>query len=65
MRRNVWGERFATVWRRQIKNTTINQKRATSTDERWDVTRARWRVQGEHDSIVLGAIELGGGGKLR
>ena len=28
---------------------------------RWDETRELWRAQGERDSIVLGAIELGGG----
>ncbi len=44
-----------------IKNTAINQKRAALTEERWDLIRARWRVQGGRDLIVLGAIELGGG----
>ena len=29
---------------------------------RWYGTRAQWRAQGERNSIVLGAIELGGGG---
>jgi hypothetical protein len=40
-----------------IKNTIINQNRADLTDKRWDVTS-------ECDSIILGAIELGGGGNL-
>ena len=31
---------------------------------RWDGTRARWRAQGKRDLIVLGSIELGGGGDL-
>ncbi len=44
-----------------VRNTTINQKRAASMDERWDVTSERRGVQREHDSIVLGVIELGGG----
>jgi hypothetical protein len=48
-----------------VKKATINTKRAASMDERWYGTRARWRVQAERDLIVLGVIELGGGGKLR
>ena len=48
-----------------VKNATINKKRAASMEGRWYGTRARWRVQGERDSIVLGAIEMGGRGKLR
>ncbi len=44
-----------------VRNTTINQKRAASMDERWDVTSEQRGVQGERDSIVLGVIELGGG----
>ncbi len=48
-----------------VKNATINKKRAALTDERWDETRARWRVQGERDLIVLGASRWVGGRKLR
>ncbi len=44
-----------------VRNTTINQKRAALMDERWDVTSEQWGVQGEHNSIVLGVIELGRG----
>ena len=44
-----------------VKNATINKKRAASMEGRWDETRELWRAQGERDSIVLGAIELGGG----
>ncbi len=48
-----------------IKNATINKKRAASMEGRWDGTRERRRPQGERDSIILGAIELGrGGGSL-
>ena len=46
-----------------IKNATINQKQAASMDGRWDGTRERRGAQGERDSIVLGAIELAGGGE--
>ena len=46
-----------------IKNATINKKRAASTEGRWDGTRERRGPQGERDSIVSGAIELGGGGE--
>ena len=46
-----------------IKNATINEKRAASTEGRWDGTRERRGPQGERDSIVSGAIELGGGGE--
>ena len=46
-----------------LKNATINEKRAASMKGRRDGMRARWRVQGECDLIVLGAIELGKGGK--
>jgi hypothetical protein len=46
-----------------LKNATINKKRAASMKGRRDGMRARWRVQGECDLIVLGAIELGEGGK--
>ena len=48
-----------------LKNATINEKRAASMKGRRDGMRARWRVQGECDLIVLGAIELGEGGKNR
>ena len=48
-----------------VRNTTINQKRAALTDEMWDVTSEGWGAQGERDSIVLGVIELGGGWKHR
>jgi hypothetical protein len=47
-----------------VKNTTINQNRAASPDKRWYVTSEQRWVQGERNSIVLGAIELGGGGNL-
>ena len=46
-----------------LKNATINEKRAALMKGRRDGMRARWRVQGECDLIVLGAIELGEGGK--
>ena len=46
-----------------LKNATINKKRAALMKGRRDGMRARWRVQGECDLIVLGAIELGEGGK--
>ncbi len=46
-----------------LKNATINEKRAASMKGRRDGMRARWRVQGECNLIVLGAIELGEGGK--
>jgi hypothetical protein len=42
-----------------VKNTTINQNRVASTDERWDVMSEQWWVQGERNLIVLGAIKLG------
>ena len=48
-----------------VKNATINQKRAASMDGRWDGTRERRGAQGERDSIVLGAIKLAGGGGLK
>ncbi len=48
-----------------VKNATINKKRAALMEGRWYGTRARWRAQGERNLIVLGAIELGGGGELR
>ena len=44
-----------------VKNATIKQKRAASTDGRWDGTRERRGAQAERDWIVLGAIEFGGG----
>ena len=46
-----------------LQNTTINKKQAASMKGRRDGMRAQWRVQGECDLIVLGAIELGEGGK--
>ena len=46
-----------------IKNATINEKRAASTEGRWDGTRERRGPQGERDSIVSGAIELAGKGE--
>ena len=47
------------------KNATINKKQVASMEGRWDGTR-EWRgVQGERDSIILGAIELGGGGETK
>ena len=46
-----------------LKNATINKKRAALMKGRRDGMRARWRVQGECDLIVLGAIELVEGGK--
>ena len=44
-----------------VRNATINQKRAASIYGRWDVMSERQWAQGEHDLIVLGVIELGGG----
>ena len=48
-----------------MKKATINQKQAALMDGRWNGTRERQGAQGERDSIVLGAIELGVEGKLR
>jgi hypothetical protein len=48
-----------------VKITIINQNRVASSKERWDVTSEQQWVQGERNLIILGAIELGGGGKLR
>ncbi len=48
-----------------VRNTTINQKQAASTDNRWDLMSEQQGVQGEHDLIVLGVIKLGGGWKHR
>jgi hypothetical protein len=44
-----------------VRNTTINQKRAASMEERWDVTSEQWGVQGECNSIIFGVNELGRG----
>jgi hypothetical protein len=48
-----------------MKNATIDQKRAALTDGRWNGMRERRGAQRGRDSFVLGAIELGGWGKLR
>jgi hypothetical protein len=47
------------------KKRNNQQKTSGLDDRRWDGTRAQLRAQGERESVILGAIELGGGGQLR
>jgi len=48
-----------------IKNATINEKRAASTEGRWDGTRERRGRRGSVIRSFRGQLSWAGGGKLR
>ncbi len=50
---------------KRCKKCNNQQKTSGLNGGRWDEMRAQWRVQGECDPILLGAIKLGEWGKLR
>ncbi len=51
--------------RRQRMYTTTNQKHMGAMEEGQDRTREWQGAEGRRDSIILGAMKLGGGKKLK